>query len=60
MLMLSQDISAFAHHWIYPVMSKCRYPVSAYSVSVKHFLIKVNDVTIEIMKIQELSSLKGE
>ena len=34
---------------LYPVMSKCGYPVSAY------FPIKVNDVTIKAIKIQELS-----
>ena len=33
--------------------------ISSFSLF-KHFPIKVNDVTIEIIKIQELSSPKGE
>ena len=33
--------------------------ISSFSLS-KHFSIKVNDVTIKIIKIQELSSPKGE
>ena len=33
--------------------------ISSYSLF-KHFPIKVNDVTNKIIKIQELSSLKGE
>ena len=53
MLMSSQDITLL----LYPVMSKCRYPVSTYS---NIFPIKVNDITIKIVKIQELSSPKGE
>ena len=53
MLMSSQDITLL----LYPVMSKCRYPVSAYS---NIFQIKVNNVTIKIIKIQELSSTKRE
>ena len=50
MLMSSQDITLL----LYSVMSKCGYPVSAYSN------INVNDVTIKIIKIQELSSPKVE
>ena len=50
MLMPSQNIMLL----LYSVMSKCRYPVSAYSN------INVNDVTIKIIKIQELSSPKVE
>ena len=53
MLMLSQDIILL----LYPVMSKCGYPVPAY---LNIFQIKVNDVTIKIIKMQELSSPKGE
>ena len=41
MLMSSQDKTLL----LYPVMSKCRYPVSAYS---NNLPIKVNDVTIKI------------
>ena len=50
MLMPSQNIMLL----LYSVMSKCGYPVSAYSN------INVNDVTIKIIKIQELSSPKVE
>ena len=41
MLMSLQDTTLL----LYPVISKCRYPVSAYS---NNFPIKVNDVTIKI------------